>query len=56
MVDIEKSALSIDINLNKCAVHLSGYVDSEFERQRAEKIARSLDGVLSPRNDLIAEK
>ncbi len=53
LADTSTSALSIDINVYSGIVQLSGLVDSEFEKQRAEEIAKTVSGVVSVRNDLI---
>jgi hyperosmotically inducible protein len=46
-------ALKVDVNTNRGTVQLSGFVDSENQRERAYQLAQSVAGVKSIRNDLI---
>jgi osmotically-inducible protein OsmY len=44
--------LSINVETFKGTVQLSGFANSVLERERAEVLARSVDGVLSVQNDV----
>ena len=50
--DGKVSALNIAVETNKGAVRLSGVAKSNHEAQSAERIARSIPGVRSVRNDI----
>ena len=52
VADKEVSALNIAVETNKGAVRLSGVAKSEHEAQSAVRIARSIPGVRSVRNDI----
>ena len=43
----------IDVTTYEDVVQLSGFVDSQQEKQRAGDIARKVDGVRDVRNDLV---
>ncbi len=45
--------LKVDVNTNSGVVQLSGFVDSNDQRERADALAHSVGGVRSVRNDLI---
>ena len=45
-------AINIDIEVDRSHVQLNGFVDTEEERQRAEQLARNLEGVDSVTNNL----
>jgi hyperosmotically inducible periplasmic protein len=45
-------ARDIKVETNRGVVQLAGFVDSEQEKAEAGKVARSIDGVQSVRNDL----
>lgn len=47
------SGFAIKVDAFKGTVQLSGFVNSEKERQRAEEIARGVRGVREVRNNLI---
>ncbi len=45
-------AVDIDIEVDRDAVQLNGFVNSEAARERAEEIAMGIDGVASVKNNL----
>lgn len=45
-------ARDIKVEVNRGVVQLAGFVDSDAEKAEATKVARSVDGVQSVRNDL----
>ena len=47
------SALAIQVETMKGVVQLSGFARSQDERTKAEQLARSVDGVVDVRNDII---
>jgi hyperosmotically inducible protein len=49
------SAMQVNVDTNKGNVRLSGFVDSEAEKRRAEEIARSVAGVRSVTNALTVQ-
>lgn len=53
LADPTTSSVAVEVNVYKGAVQLSGFVDSSYERQRVEDIARSVDGVISVDNNLV---
>ncbi len=48
-------ATEIQVETTEGVVQLSGFVGSEEARQRAEQLAKSIDGVKSVRNDLAVQ-
>jgi hyperosmotically inducible protein len=48
-------SFSISVETYKDVVQLSGFVDSEKAREKAEKHAKSVEGVKSVKNDLIVK-
>lgn len=46
------SGLAINVETFKGTVQLSGFANSEVERQRAIELAQSVDGVASVKNDI----
>ncbi len=48
-------ARDIKVEVNRGVVQLSGFVDSEQEKAEASKVARSVEGVQSVRNDLTVQ-
>jgi osmotically-inducible protein OsmY len=50
------SAMQINVDTNKGNVRLSGFVDSEAEKRRAEEIARNVNGVKSVTNALTIQR
>ena len=50
--DDEVSGFQVDVDTFKARVQLNGFVDSEEEKQRAEQIARSTEGVQEVINNL----
>lgn len=46
------SAFDISVETYKGTVQLSGFVDTDAERRRAEQVAEDVSGVRSVRNDL----
>lgn len=50
--DPQVSGLAINIETFKGTVQLSGFANSEGERQRAEELAESVEGVQSVQNDI----
>lgn len=50
--DEDLSVFKIGVETYRGEVQLSGFVDSEAQRQRAEQVARNVDGVEAVRNDL----
>lgn len=53
--DIVKG-LSVNVGTSKGMVQLSGWVNHAFQIDQAERVARSIDGVKSVRNDLQLNK
>ncbi len=53
--DSQVSALEIEVDTFKDRVILSGFVDSEAERVKAEQIAWSVDGVGQVENNLVVK-
>ena len=53
--DIVKG-LSVNVETSKGMVQLSGWVNHAFQIDQAERVARSIDGVKSVRNDLQLNK
>jgi hyperosmotically inducible protein len=49
------SAMQVNVDTNKGNVRLSGFVESEAEKRRAEEIARSVNGVRSVTNALTVQ-
>jgi hyperosmotically inducible protein len=49
------SAMQVNVDTNGGNVRLSGFVDSEAEKRRAEEIARSVSGVRSVTNALTVQ-
>ena len=49
------SAMQVNVDTNQGNVRLSGFVDSEAEKRRAEEIARSVNGVRSVTNALTVQ-
>lgn len=49
------NAGQISVETFKDAVQLSGFVDNQLSRSRAEQIARNVPGVRSVRNDLVVK-
>ena len=45
-------AIKIDVEVDKDAVQLNGFVDTEEERNRAGEVARSIEGVARVENNL----
>jgi hyperosmotically inducible protein len=50
LVDKDASGMQINVETFKGIVQLSGFVDSETEKQRAEQIAEGVDGVIRVEN------
>lgn len=48
-------ALQVDVDTFKGAVQLSGFVDTQAQKQRAEQIAAGVQGVQSVTNNLIVK-
>lgn len=49
------SAMDVRVETNKGNVRLSGFVDSQAEKQRAEEVARSVAGVKSVTNAITVQ-
>jgi osmotically-inducible protein OsmY len=47
------SAMAIHVDTMKGVVQLSGHAKSEMEKDRAEQLARSVNGVVDVHNDII---
>jgi hyperosmotically inducible protein len=47
--------LKVDVNTNRGTVQLSGFVDNEQQRERADELAKNVPGVRLVRNDLIVK-
>jgi hypothetical protein len=54
--DLDASALAISVDTTQGTVQLSGTVESEEEKEKAESIARGVDGVKAVENKLTVEK
>lgn len=54
--DPATSFLSIKVVTYKGVVQLSGFVDSDKEKQRASELARSVEGVKDVKNDLVVKR
>jgi hypothetical protein len=50
------SAMQVSVDTNNGNVRLSGFVDSDTEKRRAEEIARSVNGVKSVTNALTVQR
>jgi len=50
------SAMQVSVDTNNGNVRLSGFVDSEAEKRRAEEIARNVAGVKSVTNALTVQR
>jgi len=50
------SAMQINVDTNQGNVRLSGFVDSDAEKRRAEEIARNVSGVRSVTNALTVQR
>ena len=55
LADPDVSGLNVNVTTFNGQVQLSGYVRSTEQRQRAEQIAREVEGVRSISNDLIVQ-
>ena len=51
--DPQVSGLAINVETFKGEVQLSGFANSEAERERAETLASSVDGVAAVKNDIV---
>lgn len=51
--DKEVSAMAIQVETLKGVVQLSGFAKSSNEKMKAEEIARSVNGVVDVKNDII---
>jgi osmotically-inducible protein OsmY len=49
------SAYKIDTNVTQGAVHLTGKVESDIDKDLAAELAKGIDGVVSVDNDLVIE-
>lgn len=54
--DKSVSAMQINVDTNNGNVRLSGFVDSDAEKRRAEEIARNVSGVRSVTNALTVQR
>lgn len=54
--DKQVSGLAVTVVTNDRTVQLSGFVKSEDEKQRAETIARGVEGVKTVKNDIVVNK
>ena len=50
--DKDVSGLAVNVNTYRGVVQLTGFVDDETQRSKAESIARDVSGVQSVKNDL----
>ena len=50
--DDDVSGLAVEVETYKGVVQLSGFVDSDAEKRRAEDLAEEVSGVRSVRNDI----
>ena len=50
--DKEVSGLAVEVNTFRGVVQLSGFVDTDVQRQRAEEVARTVAGVQSVENNI----
>ena len=50
--DSVTNANDIDIEVDRGRVQLNGFVESDVQRERAGEVARSIDGVVSVKNNL----
>lgn len=55
LADPQVSGLNVNVTTYRGQVQLSGYVNSNEQRQRAEQIAKNVEGVKSVSNDLIVK-
>jgi osmotically-inducible protein OsmY len=53
--DPDVSGFQIEVEVFKGVVQLSGFVDSAAQKQQAEQIAQSVDGVKEVKNSLIVK-
>ncbi len=52
LADKQVSGLAINVETFKGTVQLSGFANSEAEREKAEKLAREVKGVKTVKNDI----
>lgn len=52
VADKQVSAMDVNVETYKGTVQLSGFANSDTEKQRAAEIARSVSGVKSVKNDI----
>lgn len=55
LADPKVAGLNVNVTTFQGQVQLSGYVDSPDQRNKAEQIARKVEGVKSVSNDLIVK-
>jgi hyperosmotically inducible protein len=55
IADSDLSGLSIDVDTSQNVVTLRGSVASDDMRQKAERVARSVEGVKEVRNELVVK-
>ncbi|MBI3897079.1 MAG: BON domain-containing protein [Gammaproteobacteria bacterium] len=55
LADPAVSGLNVNVTTNSGQVQLSGYVDSQEQRTKAEQVAKAVDGVKTVSNDLIVK-
>jgi len=53
--DPDVKALQVDVDTYRGQVQLNGFVDSALQKQRAEQIAQSVQGVQTVRNNLVVK-
>jgi hyperosmotically inducible protein len=52
LADSDTDGLNIDVEVDRAKVQLNGFVDTQFQVDRAGEIARSIEGVVSVQNNL----
>lgn len=53
--DKKVKSLPITVNTYDNVVQLSGFVDTQYQKDRAERIARSVEGVTSVKDNLVVK-
>ena len=53
--DVDVSGLAIEVESFKGTVQLSGFADSQLQRQKAENIAKGVSGVDEVKNNIIVK-
>ena len=55
LADEEVSGFQVEVETFKGVVQLSGFVNTEAQAQKAERIVRAVDGVQEVKNDIVVK-